>query len=182
MLLLLLAMLQDRRASERSPELPLDLDIDLDPLASFAERLALRPSGPRAWRGPHKQVFLDEERLRFRMALPGSALRVHRRSSPMLTGKGLDLLLEVQEDTQAEREVLEFYEALTLQLCHGEDVEIVDGELRWETPLGDVHSFSPSLPEPPKVAAQLARLRLLGKALLGKAQQESAASGAVGRP
>lgn len=176
MLLLLMAILQNERASKKGAELPLDLDIDLDPLASFAQRLGLHPTGPRSWRGAHKQVFLDEERLRFRMALPGSTLSVHRRNSPMLTGKGLDLLLEVQGDTGPEREVLEFYEALTLQLCHGEDVEFVDGELRWETPLGDVHSFSPSLPEHPKVAAQFARLRLLGKALLGKAQQPSGAA------
>lgn len=166
MLVLLAILWMDRRRSKRLEDLPLGLDVDLDPLGTFAAAMQLRASGGRSWQDRAGQVFLDEEALRVEIDLRAPELHIQRRGSPELTGHGLDLLLSVQGATPAQRASLEASEGEVLRLFHAEGAQISGGVLRWRRSMGDVHSFESELPSVPEVQEQIVALKALTEALV----------------
>lgn len=143
----------------------LNIDIDLDPLATFAAAMGLRANGGRTWRDGDKQVFLDEDVLRLQIDLGHPRLSVRRRPSPHLTGSPLDLLLDVVGDDADLRGRLEEHSERLLCLLHAQGAVISEGVLRWRISLGDVHSFAPELPDVAKTQDMLTELKLLARGL-----------------
>jgi hypothetical protein len=165
MLVLLLALLRDRSRSKRRDDLYLNQDIDLDPLATFAAALGLQAHPGRTWRDPQGQILLDEDALQLEIDLELPGLEVHRRGSPHLTGSPLDLLLRIQGEDAAIRGALEEESEALLRWVHGQGAEISKGVLRWRVALGELHSFTPVLPDVSYTLAALRELRLLAKSL-----------------
>ena len=164
MLLILAAMLMNRSRHSAPEDLPLNREVDLDPLSTFAAAMQLGVMGGRTW--GDGQVFLNEDALRLELDLGTPELHICRRESPELTGHGLDLLLHVRGAHPEQRRRLEDREAQVLELVHAHGAEVCQGVLRWQQPLGDVHSFNPVLPSVPEMPARLEALKSLATALM----------------
>lgn len=166
MLLILAALFMDQRRSSASQELPLNREVDLDPLGTFAAAMQLRPIGGRSW--GDDQVFLNEDALRLEIDLGAPGLHIHRRESPELTGHGLDLLLQVRGADPDLRARLEQREGQVLELMHAHGAEVCGGVLQWQQPLGNIHSFKPFLPEVPQMQLRLEALKSLAAFLVSE--------------
>lgn len=101
----------------------------------------------------------------YSLPLRSTRLQISPRTSPELTGHALDLLLEIQGCDAPVRAALEAQEARALRFFHGGTARVQDGTFQWTLELGDLHSFTPRLPEAKSVRAELREVRAFAQAL-----------------